>query len=136
MDLEPKHPRAQRFTFGDNRQSCDALLALVRSGQKTATCGALSDFETGQEAMPEPGRHDIALDWAGVPQLLIRTTDVCLRRFCDVDGDFALAEGETGSLDGWRADHRADFTRNGGWSPEMMLVCEQFELVEDLGKSR
>ena len=44
----------------------------------------------------------------------------------------ALAEGENDTLEGWRADHEAYFARNGGFDPEMMLVFEQFEVVEDL----
>ncbi|MEO1277180.1 MAG: ASCH domain-containing protein, partial [Pseudomonadota bacterium] len=45
----------------------------------------------------------------------------------------ALAEGENDSLEGWRADHRAYFERNGGWSPDMMLLCERFRVIEDFG---
>ena len=33
-------------------------------------------------------------------------------------------------LDDWREGHRAYFTRNGGFSPDMMLWCERFRLVE------
>ena len=50
----------------------------------------------------------------------------------DVDADFALAEGENDSLEGWRRDHAAYFTRNGGFDPGMMLLCKRFEMVEDL----
>jgi uncharacterized protein YhfF len=116
------------FTFGDNPALCAHLIALVRSGRKTATCGALRDFTAGGEAMPVVGRQDIALNWDGTPALVIET----IRRFCDVDADFALAEGENDSLAGWQADHRAFFERNGGWSPEMELVCERFRMVRDL----
>ena len=128
-----KYPQAETFTFGDGPELCAQLLALVRSGQKTATCGALRDFETGTEAMPQPGRQDIALNWDGTPALVIETVSVAQRRFCDMDAAFALAEGENETLEGWRADHRAYFTRNGGFDPEMMLVCERFRLVEDFG---
>ena len=82
--------------------------------------------------MPVPGRRDIVLDWDGVPALVIETTEVTIRRFCDVDAGFALAEGEDDTLAGWQAGHRAYFERNGGWSPDMELVCERFDLIEDL----
>jgi uncharacterized protein YhfF len=127
-----RYPGAEPFTFADSRALCDRLLALVRAGKKTATCGALQDYENGDEALPVVGRCEIALDWDGAPALVIRPTEVALRRFCDVDADFALAEGEDDTLAGWQAGHRAYFTRNGGWSPEMMLVCTRFELIEDL----
>ncbi|MEM8788073.1 MAG: ASCH domain-containing protein [Pseudomonadota bacterium] len=131
--LRARYPGAETFTFGDSRRMCDALLGLVRAGTKTATCGALRDFGPGGEAMPLAGRRDIALTWDGALALVIETVSVTTRRFCDVDADFALAEGENGSLEGWRADHRVYFERNGGFDPEMPLVCERFRLVEDLG---
>ncbi|MBD9526684.1 ASCH domain-containing protein [Paracoccus sp. PAR01] len=118
------------FKFGDSRELCDQLLALVRSGAKTATCGALRDFDDA-EPVPQVGRRDVALDWDGNPALIIETTEVTLRRFCDVPEDFALAEGE-GDFDDWRQGHIAYFSRNGGYDPDMVLVCERFRLVEVL----
>jgi uncharacterized protein YhfF len=90
----------------------------------------LRDFING-EPMPVVGRQDIAQNWDGTPALLIETVEVTIRRFCDVDADFALAEGENDYLSGWQADHRAFFTRNGGWTTDMDLVCERFRLVRD-----
>lgn len=130
--LKARHAGAETFTFGDSRGLCDELLALIRAGKKRATCGALRDFTEGGEALPVPGRRDIALDWNGNPALVIETIEVSIRRFCDVGADFALAEGEDATLAGWQAGHRAFFDRNGGWSPDMELVCERFRLVEDL----
>jgi uncharacterized protein YhfF len=130
--LKARHPGAETFTFGDSRALCDDLLARVRSGAKHATCGALRDFAEGREALPVAGRRDIALDWDGNPALVIVTTEVAIRRFCDVDAGFALAEGEDETLEGWQVGHRAYFERNGGWSPDMELVCERFRLVEVL----
>ncbi|WP_232844873.1 ASCH domain-containing protein [Paracoccus onubensis] len=119
------------FTFGDSRELCDRLLALVRSGKKTASCGALRDFTEGGEELPEVGRRDTALDWDGNPALLIETTEVSIRRFREVTEDFALAEGE-GDFDAWTAGHIDYFSRNGGFDPDMELVCERFRLIEVL----
>jgi uncharacterized protein YhfF len=58
---------------------------------------------------------------------------VTIRRFADVDEDFAFAEGEDDTLEGWRAGHRVYFERNGGFDPGMLLVCERFRLIEDFG---
>ena len=119
------------FTFGDAPEICANLIALVRIGRKTATCGALRDYSEGGEAMPVVGRQDVACNWDGTPALLIETVEVTIRRFCDVDAGFALAEGENDRLEEWRADHRAFFERNGGWAMDMELVCERFRLVRD-----
>lgn len=77
------------------------------------------------------GQQDIALNWDGTPALVIETVALNIQRFCDVDEDFALAEGENDSLAGWRASHQVYFERNGGFDREMMLVCERFDIVED-----
>lgn len=82
--------------------------------------------------MPVAGRRDIALDWDDMPALVIETIEVAIRRYCDVSKEFALAEGENETLEGWQEDHRRYFARNGGFDPEMELVCERFRLVEDL----
>jgi len=133
VDLKKQYPHAETFKFGDSAEMCEELLELVRSGRKRATCGAMRDFQAGVEAMPEVGRQDISLNWDGTPALVIETVSVTQMRYCDVTEDFALAEGENDSLQGWRADHKAYFTRNGGFDPEMMLVCERFEVVEVFG---
>jgi len=139
MNLEEAHakyPQAATFTFGDSESLCNELLALVRSGKKTATCGALRDFENGGETMPVVGRRDIALNWDGTPALVIETAAVSVERLCDVNEAFALAEGENETLQGWREDHQRYFERNGGYCATMKLVCERFRLVEVIDQSQ
>ena len=109
---------------------------LVRAGKKTATCGALRDYPEGDPETPVEGRCDILLAWDGTPELVTRTVKVFTSRFDEVSEAFALAEGENETRDGWAADHRAYFERNGGWAPDMMLLCERFEVVEDLNPAR
>lgn len=131
-DLNDRYPGAGSFRFGDGPALCARLIALVRAGKKRATCGALRDFDDDPGAMPVVGRADIATDWDGTPALVVRTTRVDLVRFCDVTQEMALAEGEDDDLGGWRAGHQAFFARNGGFDPDMMLVFEHFDMVEDL----
>lgn len=127
---EENYPNSEKFKFGDNEKLCADLTELVRLGKKTATCGAFRDFEDGLEAMPEVGRVDIVLNWDGTPALAIRTKSVEVKKFCDVKDDFALLEGEDETLVEWQEGHKKFFERNGGFDPEMYLVCERFELVE------
>lgn len=131
-DLQDTYPGAGTFKFGDSKDLCHHLIKLVRQGKKTATCGAAADFKDEPEAMPVVGRCDIATEWDGTPALVIRTTNVTEIRFCDVPEELALKEGENDALVGWRKDHKAYFKRNGGYDPEMLLIFEEFELVEDL----
>lgn len=131
-DLRARYPGAEAVEFGDSRALSDRLIGLIRDGVKRATCCALAAYREDGDPLPVVGRRDVVLDWDSRPSLVIETTEVTLRRFCDVDADFALAEGENDSLAGWRRGHRSFFERNGRFHPEMMLVCERFRLIEDL----
>lgn len=122
---------ATTFAFGDTPQMADELLALVLAGVKTATCGALRDFPEGSAARPQVGRRDVVLDGQGRRAAVIETVEVRVRRFDEVDEKFAADEGEgSRTLAGWREGHRAYFARNGGFQPDMELLCERFRLVE------
>lgn len=132
-ELPERYKDAVTFAFGDTPALMDELLALVLSGRKTATCGALRDVKDAQEPMPEVGRRDIVLDGSGQPAAVIETTDVRICRFDEVDADFARDEGEGDlSLAHWREAHEAYFARNGGFAPDMELICERFRLIETL----
>jgi uncharacterized protein YhfF len=127
--LPPAYADAITFAFGDSPALADSLLTLVLAGKKTATCGALRDFPAGDPQMPAVGRRDVVLDGRGQPACVIETVEVTHCRFRDVPQDFALAEGE-GDFVAWREGHIAYFTRNGGWSEDLDLLCERFRLVE------
>ncbi len=130
--LLDRYPDAETFVFGDSPEMSARLVALVRDGRKTASCGALRDYIESDDPMPEVGRQDIVLNWDGTPALVIETVEVTIRRFADVPEDFALAEGENDTREGWAEDHKQFFERNGGWSDNMELVCERFKVIEDL----
>ena len=133
--LQERYPDGVTFRFGDGPELCAELIALVRVGKKTSTCGAARDFGPDGEPMPVVGRRDIVLNWDGTPALVVETVEVRHVRFCDVDLAFALDEGETETLAEWRHDHQAYLERNGGFTPDMMLVCERFRLVEDMASA-
>ena len=76
----------------------------------------------------------VAKDGAGRPRAVIETVSLYQKRFEDMDLEFALAEGEADSLEDWAQDHRAYFTRNGGFASDMMLWCERFRLIEVLSE--
>lgn len=133
MVLPARYADAHSFAFGDGPELADELLGLVLAGKKTATCGALRDHEGEGEPLPEIGRRDVVLDGAGRPACVIETVAVEIVPFDAVTKDFAEAEGE-GPYAVWRKGHIAFFSRNGGWSGDMKLVCEHFKLVEVLDR--
>ena len=120
----------ESFAFGDSPQMADNLLAFVLAGAKTATCWSVRD---GQQT--EVGKRMVVKDGAGRPRAIIETVSLEKLRFNEVGWTFALAEGEGDEcLEDWRDGHRAYFTRNGGYAPDMMLWCERFRLVEIIGE--
>jgi uncharacterized protein YhfF len=135
MSTDP-YASAQTFSFGDSPEMAEELLALVLAGTKTATCGALRDFPEGSPERPVVGRRDVVLDGKGRPAAVIETIEVTIRRFDEMDEQFAHDEGEgLRTLAAWREGHRRYFERNGGFSPEMELICERFRLVEVLDRA-
>jgi len=130
-DLQKTYPGAGSYRFGGNQAQCEKLLKLVRAGKKTANCEALREFAQEPDALPKPGRCDIATLWDGTPTLITRTLTVENVRFCDVSETQAKAEGGL-TLDKWRDAQQKYFRREGGFDPEMLLVFETFEVVEDL----
>jgi uncharacterized protein YhfF len=127
--------RLHRFSFGDTPAMADRLLTLVLTGRKTATCGAVRDFGP-HEPIPEVGRRDVALDGRGRPAAIIETTAVSRGPIAEVDLDFVLAAGEgEASVEQWLASYRDYFSRNGGFSPDLEVIFEQFKVVAVLPRS-
>ena len=119
--------------FGDGPELADELLALVLEGRKTATCWSAAEGLKGAAV----GKPWAVKDGAGVIRCVLETTELTQRRFCDMDADFAYAEGEDDrTLESWRRAHQNYFTRNGGFSPDMLLNCERFRLVEVIGEGQ
>lgn len=123
-DLNQTYPRAGNFTFGETEAENERMLALVRSGVKTANYAPLADFDDDPHSKPQPGRADIAMNWDGTPALIIRTRAVRKVRVGDVTAAQIAAMGDDASPSLWQ--------KNTGLSPDTLLLIEEFELVEDL----
>jgi uncharacterized protein YhfF len=121
--------------WGDGPEMADELGALIAAGTKTATCSALWEWEAEGESPPEPGTITIVVDGRGMPLCIVETVEVTVRKYKEVDADFAREEGEGDlSLRFWREAHRRFFSRflpkiGREFSEEMPLVCERFRLV-------
>ena len=119
------------FAFGDSPELADKLLALVLERTKSATCSALADFEQDDDPLPQIGERWIILDGAGKPTCIIEIRSVEVMPFNEVGADFAAAEGEGDlSYEFWHDAHKGYFERQPyGWSEDMDLVCERFEVI-------
>lgn len=121
--------------FGDSPELADRLVALILTGEKTATCSALAEYEATGEAIPEVGQLAIVVNSSGEPQCVREITEVQVSRFCEVDDSFAYDEGEDDrTLASWRRGHKRFFSRlmpqlGLEFSEEMLLVCERFRVI-------
>ena len=100
-------PADQRYDvvdFGDSPEMADELGALVVEGPKRATAGLLVDYEQEGEPLPEVGIYSVVADGRGDPACVLRTTQVEVKPFSQVDAAFAWDEGEGDrSVESWLA---------------------------------
>ena len=131
------HPEAagadyDAWAFGGDPEG---LARLVLSGVKTATASAYPLYALEGEPLPEAGEYSVILDSREEAVCVIRTTRVFTVPFDEVGAEQAFREGEGDrSLDYWRRVHedffRAELAEAGlEFSPEMPVVCEEFEVV-------
>lgn len=124
--------RPPAWAFGATPEHADELLDLVLSGAKTATASSYADYAKEGEELPAAGMLGIVLDGAGHPRALVRTVEVRVVPFDQVDADHARAEGEGDrSLEQWQAIHERFFTEHAddGFQPDMPVVLERFRVL-------
>ena len=125
----------ESFAFGDGEALANNLAALVLSGVKRATTGALWCYEADGQRLPVPGDQSVVTNWDGDPLCVIETVQVDVVPFNQVSVEFAAVEGEgDGSLAYWTDAHRRYFKREcdqagRAFSEDMSVVCERFKLV-------
>jgi uncharacterized protein YhfF len=123
--------------FGDSMRLGDELLALVTDGPKRATAELVEQYEADGDPVPRPGDHWVVADGAGVPTVVLRTSEIRVGRLESVDDTFAWDEGEDDrTRDSWLREHRRYFRRSCerlGLDParvdELEVVFERFEVV-------
>lgn len=131
-DLQETYPGAGTFRFGADAASSKALVSLVRQGKKRAHCAPLAEFADDPGAMPVEGRIDIVAHWDGTPALVVKTVKVQQVRWCDVNTNMAHSDLGRDDFTAWRKSSKADIKRDHAFDPEMPLVFEFFQLIEDL----
>ena len=123
----------EAWAFGDESvpDMATELALLVRDGPKRATAGLAAEYEEENESLPMVGDLSLILDGQGGPVCVIRTTQVEVRRFGDVDDAFAWDEGEGDrTLAWWRRAHVRFFEQfDNRVDDDTPMVLERFELL-------
>jgi uncharacterized protein YhfF len=139
--FQDKNPQAPDEYYllrfgGSNAALATELANLVVNGSKRATATLLRDFENGAEPVfPKPGQLWVLINGAGDPLSVVRTTQVDIVAFGDVDAAFAWDEGEGDrSLARWRDAHLQYFgsqaaTQGFKFDEHSKVVLERFEVL-------
>ena len=113
----------------------DELAILTLYGLKTATSSAFPMYIYENVDLPKVGEYSIVLDTDKNAVCIIRTTEVNIIPYHQVESLHAFKEGEGDrSLNHWRIEHQRFFTeeleRVGQvFTEDMLVVCEEFEVV-------
>lgn len=107
------------------------LALLVRDGPKRATAGVRDEYLAEGNQLPREGDYSVILDDEGDAVCVIRTTEVTVKPFGEVDDAFARDEGEgERTLSWWREAHRRFFEGHGvAVDDSTLMILERFELV-------
>ena len=125
----------ESWFFGDSASMALELAELVMKGEKTASCGALWEYEKDGDRIPQKGDLSVITDFYGKALCIIQTKQISIKKFNEVDAEFARKEGEGDlSYAYWYEAHtnffkRTDSKENPQFSEDMLLVCEEFEVV-------
>lgn len=128
----------EAWAFGD---VSDELANLVLEGIKTGTSSAYPLYELADEQLPQADEYSVILDSQGNAICIIKTTNVEILPFKDVEEIHAYKEGEGDkSLDYWRQVHKVFFEKcmqDAGlvFDENMLVVFEEFEVVYDGNKA-
>ena len=132
--INPDSPY-QVWYFGLAREDAEELSNLVLQEKKTATASLPWEYENKPVDAPILGGYSVVTDFDGNPKCILRTTELRVLPFKEVDAEFAFDEGEGDqSLDYWREVHWDYFSKRCariGKEPnlEMPVNCERFELL-------
>ncbi|MFI5357133.1 MAG: ASCH domain-containing protein [Opitutales bacterium] len=121
--------------FGLTPADWDETARLVLTGDKRATTGLHAAYAFDREPLPQVGRCSRVRDGRGRDIAVIETTQVEVRRYCDVDATYAAIEGEGDkSLAHWQRVHWAYLTSECArvgvpLAPDVEVVLEYFRVV-------
>jgi len=125
-------PLYESFHFDLNEKAANELLAMVLSGQKTATSSSALAF--GPQGAPQVGGLSIVTDFAGNPACVIETTAITAIPYQDMTFEVCRREGEDDCLESWQRTHTRFFSEEAellgyAFTPDMPVIFEDFRVV-------
>ena len=129
------------WSFGDRPEMASQLVHLVACGEKRVTMGWLDAAERDGTPIAYEGGVNVVTDGFGYPRVVLRSTQVRVMPFGEVDAESAAGEGE-GDLtyEDWREGHVAYFTREAAlhgltFDESARIAVERFEVLHVVGRA-
>jgi uncharacterized protein YhfF len=125
---ELKNFNFEAWSFGNTKEMATELGALVVEGKKRATCSLLRAYKGEEDQIPQVGIYSLLVDGDEKPLCIIFLKETFIKKFNEVDAEFAYAEGEGDrSYAHWRRVHLEFFGPYEGFTEDDLLVCEKFD---------
>jgi uncharacterized protein YhfF len=128
------------WSFGDGPEMAAQLAHLVACGDKRVTMGWIEGALADGTPLAYEGGVSVVTDGFGYPRLVLRTTQVRVVPFEEVDEASAAGEGE-GDLTyaDWRENHVAFFTAESErlglmFDARSQIAIERFEVLHVVGR--
>ena len=132
----PENVTAEQWGW-EGTPMADELADLILAEIKTGSCSAYDEWvHYGIEPMDKIGSYTVVLNRFPQPVGIVKYTNMTILPMNEVTPEMAATEGEGDlSYDYWYNAHVTFFTElmpeiGKEFSPEMLLVYEQFELVD------
>jgi uncharacterized protein YhfF len=121
-----------RFELGYARTELRRrLVSAVLAGEKTASAGLWSEYESEGEPLESPGDRLALLGYDDKPVAVVEITEARLVPAGEIDVEFARDEGEGfASVEDWRVAHEEFFQQK--LTPETTIAAVRFQVVERL----
>ncbi|CAN5923714.1 hypothetical protein BH11MYX3_BH11MYX3_00160 [soil metagenome] len=138
---QPPTREVDVWSFGDRPEMAATLVHLVACGEKRVTMGWVDAARCDGTPLAYEGGVSVVTDGFGFPRVVLRTVEVRVVPFGEVDAASAAGEGE-GDLShaDWREGHVAYFTREAArlglvFDDHAKISVERFELLHVVGRA-
>jgi uncharacterized protein YhfF len=129
------------WSFGNRPEMASQLVHLVACGEKRVTMAWVDAAERDGTPLAYEGGVSIVTDGFGYPRVALRSVEVRVVPFGEIDAESAAGEGE-GDLthEDWREGHVAYFTREAAlhgltFDDRARISIERFEVLHVIGRA-
>lgn len=127
------------WSFGNRPEMASQLVHLVACGVKRVTMGWVDAAEKDGTPLAYEGGVSVVTDGFGYPRVVLRSAQVRVMRFDEIDPEMAAGEGE-GDLtyEDWRENHVTYFTSEAAlhgltFNDAAKISVERFEVLHVVG---